>query len=72
MAKFISGVHKRFVRMARRKSKPKNVEKYVEKYLEDFDYEPRYHNHYYQRLQHGLLECYSNRYLNPKNDQEKE
>ncbi len=70
MAKFISGVHKQFARMARRRSKPKNTEKMVEKLLDSFDYEPRFHNHYYQRLQHGLLECYNNRYLNPNPEQE--
>lgn len=64
MSKFISGLHKQFERMARRKNNPQNTEKLVEKQLSNFKFDPRFHNHYYQRLQHGLLQCYTNRYYN--------
>ncbi|MEJ2759675.1 MAG: hypothetical protein P8046_14440 [Anaerolineales bacterium] len=70
MSKFISGLNKQFERMARRKSNPQNTEKMVEKLLSNFEIEPRFRNHYYQRLQHGLTQCYTNRYLNPVNDQD--
>jgi cyclase len=68
MSKFISGIHKQFERMSWRKSKPQNVERMIEKQLSAFKFDPRYRNHYYQRLQHGLLQCYINRYLNPTGD----
>ena len=62
MRKFLSGISKQFERMARRRTKPQNTEKMVEKLLGSFSYEPRYHNHYYQRLQYGLEQCYTHRY----------
>lgn len=63
MRKFISGVKKQLERMARRKNNPKNTEKMVEKQLDQFDYPAHFHNHYYQRLQYGLEQCYINQYL---------
>jgi hypothetical protein len=66
MKKFISNLNKQFVRMARRKSKAQNTEKMIEKLLSQFTFDPKYRTQYYQRLQHGLLQCYDQRYLNKK------
>ena len=63
MKKFISNVHKHLERMARRNTNPQNTEKMIDKLLNQFTFEPRFHDQYYQRLQHGLLQCYSKRYL---------
>jgi hypothetical protein len=63
MRKYIGGINKQFVRMARRKSNPKNIEKMIDRQLVAFDYPARYHNHYYQRLQYGLEQFYTNQYL---------
>lgn len=70
MDKFISGLNKQFQRMARRKTKPQNTEKMVEKLLSSFEFEPRLRNHYHQRLQHGLLQCYTKRFYNLQNEPE--
>jgi glyoxylase-like metal-dependent hydrolase (beta-lactamase superfamily II) len=67
MKKFISNLHKQLERMARRNNNPKSIEKIVDKLLSQFNFEPRYRNQYHQRLQHGLLQCYSSKYLNLKN-----
>jgi len=63
MKKIISNVHKQLERMAKRKTNPQNTEKMIDKLISQFKFEPRFHNQYYQRLQHGLLQCYSLRYL---------
>ncbi len=70
MSKFISGLHKQFERMARRRTSPQNIEKMVEKQLSYFEIQPRFHNHYFQRMQHGLMQCYINRYFNTSSNQE--
>ena len=63
MKKFISGVHKQLERLNRRKSKPQDTEKFVEKQISNFDFDPRFRNHYYQRLKYGLMHCFARQYL---------
>lgn len=70
MDKFISGVNKQFQRMSRRRSKPQNTEKMVDKLLSSFNFEPRFSNTYHQRMQHGLLQCYTNRFYNLPEEQD--
>ena len=68
MKKFISNLHKQLERMARRKTNPQNTEKMIDKLLSQFNFEPRYRNQYFQRLQHGLSQSYAQRYLNLKDN----
>lgn len=63
MKKFITNAHKQLERLHRRKSSPQDTEKLVEKMLSGFEFDPRYRNHYYQRLKFGLYHCYTRRYL---------
>lgn len=63
MKKFISGVHRQLDRLNRRKAKPQDTEKYVEKHVSGFDFDPRFRNHYYQRLKYGLMHCFARQYL---------
>jgi hypothetical protein len=63
MKKYISGVHKQLDRLSRRKSKPEDTEKFVEKQMGSFEFDPRFRNHYYQRLKYGLKHCFARQYL---------
>lgn len=63
MKKFISGIHKQLEKLNRRNAKPEDTEKLVEKQLGSFKFEPRYRNHYYQRLKFGLAHCFARQYL---------
>jgi hypothetical protein len=63
MKKFISGVHRQLERLNRRKAKPQDTEKFVEKHVSSFAFDPRYRNHYYQRLKYGLMHCFARQYL---------
>ncbi len=66
MKKFISGLHKKFERKARRKTNPQNTEKMVDKELSHFSFAAKYRDQYAQRLQHGLYQCYAQSYLELK------
>ena len=66
MKKFISNVHKQLERMAKRNANSQGTEKMIDKLLSNFTISPRLRDQYYQRLQHGLLQCYSKRYLQIK------
>ena len=66
MKKFIANVHKQLERLAKRNTNPQNTEKLIDKLLSNFTVSPRLRDQYYQRLQHGLLQCYSKRYLQLK------
>lgn len=68
MKKFTSSLHKQLERMARRNNSLQNIEKMVDKLLSQFKFEARYRNQYHQRLQHGLSQCYTLRYLKLKDD----
>ena len=35
----------------------------LEKQMSAFDFDPRYRNHYYQRLKYGLMHCFARQYL---------
>lgn len=63
MKKFISGIHKQLEKLNRRNAKPEDTEKLVEKQLGSFNFEPRYRNHYYQRLKFGLSHCFARQYM---------
>jgi glyoxylase-like metal-dependent hydrolase (beta-lactamase superfamily II) len=63
MKKFISGVHKQLEKLKRRKAGPGDTERLIEKQLGSFSFEPRYRNHFYQRLKFGLSHCFARQYL---------
>ena len=71
MKKFISNTHRQMERLNRRKAKPQDTEKLVDKMIGGFEFDPRYRNHYYQRLKYGLFHCYSKRYLQIPEDNDK-
>ncbi len=71
MRKFLSGVHKQLDRMTRRQVAPNNLEKMIDKLLGMFEFAPRYRSHYHQRLYHGLQQCYTKQYYNPKHNRAK-
>lgn len=66
MKKMISNIHKQLERMAKRNTNPQNTEKIIDKLLAQFSFDSRFRDQYYQRLQHGLFQCYSKRYLQLK------
>jgi glyoxylase-like metal-dependent hydrolase (beta-lactamase superfamily II) len=67
MKKIISNIGKQLDRLNRKKAKPEETEKLVDKLMGSFQIEPRFRNHYYQRLKYGLAQCYATRYLKLKN-----